>query len=345
VSGATGCGRVIPARVRPQTSQTYFHRNQQYSIVGLTNAVGTLVERYTYSAYGTLGIYAANGSVRSSSPYANRYTYTGREWDAELRLYHFRARWYDPATGGFVTRDPLGYVDGMSLYRGYFGIIWLDPHGTMRVDDEKDWDGIPLDNPYSGKEFGDQIWERVGKLERVGWLVRPTEAKGMAWRDPTENERSHNKNSYAETKQKAGVGCSCLPCDCHDPVKYYVYCDVKAVFEIVIYRGRISEPMRIEWAYGHEQVYVNNMIELTMTIAEGLDAQLKKLPCMDETECNEKAAKLSKATSDTLSALFKNEGDHGVYEHPKKKTGYKPIDDQYPKGPGRPFDPDNDESN
>jgi RHS repeat-associated protein len=97
--------------------------------VGLTNAAGTVVERYTYSAYGTLGIYAANGTVRSSSPYANRYTYTGREWDAELRLYHFRARWYDPATGGFVSRDPLGYIDGMSLYRGYFGVRGVDPTG------------------------------------------------------------------------------------------------------------------------------------------------------------------------------------------------------------------------
>jgi RHS repeat-associated protein len=101
--------------------------------VGLTNAAGTLVERYTYSAYGTLGIYAANGTVRSSSTCANRYTYTGREWDAELRLYHFRARWYDPATGGFVSRDPLGYVDGMSLYRGYFGLQGVDPSGNGLV--------------------------------------------------------------------------------------------------------------------------------------------------------------------------------------------------------------------
>jgi RHS repeat-associated protein len=115
----------------------YYHRNQQYSIVGLTNAAGTLVERYTYSAYGTLGIYAANGTVRSSSTYANRYTYTGREWDAELNLYHFRARWYDPATGGFVSRDPLGYVDGMSLYRGYFGVRGVDPSGKLLIQDGK----------------------------------------------------------------------------------------------------------------------------------------------------------------------------------------------------------------
>ena len=142
VARATGSGRVIPARVRPQTSQTYYHRNQQYSIVGLTNAAGTLVERYAYSAYGTLGIYAANGTVRSSSTYANRYTYTGREWDGELRLYHFRARWYDSATGGFVSRDPLGYVDGMSLYRGYFGVRGVDPSGSLLIADDGLWSGF-----------------------------------------------------------------------------------------------------------------------------------------------------------------------------------------------------------
>ncbi len=130
VASATAGSCTAPTPTPVKTSQTYYHRNQQYSIVGLTNAAGTLVERYTYSAYGTLGIYAANGTVRSSSTYANRYTYTGREWDADLRLYHFRARWYDPVTGGFVSRDPLGYVDGMSLYRGYFGLRWLDAQGT-----------------------------------------------------------------------------------------------------------------------------------------------------------------------------------------------------------------------
>ncbi len=139
VASATAGRRIAPTPTRLKTSQTYYHRNQQYSIVGLTNAAGTLVERYTYSAYGSLGIYAANGTVRSSSTYANRYTYTGREWDADLRLYHFRARWYDPATGGFVSRDPLRYVDGMSLYRGYIQTSRTDPSGTLLIANDDLW--------------------------------------------------------------------------------------------------------------------------------------------------------------------------------------------------------------
>jgi len=170
VAPATGSGRVIPARVRPQTSQTYYHRNQQYSIVGLTNAAGTLVKRFTYSAYGTLGIYAANGTVRSSSTYANRYTYTGREWDGDLRLYHFRARWYDPATGGFVSRDPLGYVDGMSLYRGYFGVRGVDPSGTQwwRCPDGSTMWVPPSTSPEIVQSYRERGCTPVGIIDERG---------------------------------------------------------------------------------------------------------------------------------------------------------------------------------
>jgi RHS repeat-associated protein len=131
----TGAGVTLPTT---GDNAFYYHRNQQYSIIGLTNAAGTLVERYTYTAYGTLGIFAADGTVRTISTYANRYTYTGREYDADLNLYHFRARWYDPATGVFISRDPLGYVDGMSLYREYFGLGGADPLGLLSMDDPLD---------------------------------------------------------------------------------------------------------------------------------------------------------------------------------------------------------------
>jgi hypothetical protein len=36
-----------------------------------------------------------------------------------------------------VTRDPLGYVDGMSLYRGYFGVRGVDPSGERSIRQDK----------------------------------------------------------------------------------------------------------------------------------------------------------------------------------------------------------------
>jgi RHS repeat-associated protein len=186
-------GHLSPAD-RLETPQPHYDRNQQYSIVGLTNAAGTLVERYTYSAYGTLGIYDANGTVRTSSTYANRYTYTGREWDAELNLYHFRARWYDPATGGFISRDPLGYVDGMSLYRAYFVPNGFDPLGLAsrdQVEDGKlqyscncgwiDWSHAGGNDGSITKNLFSDVWKKINTTTKGTKLqVCYTQKQGMA---------------------------------------------------------------------------------------------------------------------------------------------------------------------
>jgi hypothetical protein len=46
-----------------------------------------------------------------------------------------RARYYDPSTGEFTSPDPLEYVDGMSLYRGYFVGNFVDPSGKDWLDE------------------------------------------------------------------------------------------------------------------------------------------------------------------------------------------------------------------
>jgi len=50
----------------------------------------------------------------------------------KFTLSFYRARYYDPSTGEFISRDPLEYVDGMSLYRGYFVPNVVDPLGMSR---------------------------------------------------------------------------------------------------------------------------------------------------------------------------------------------------------------------
>ena len=44
---------------------------------------------------------------------------------------YFRARYYSPQLGQFISRDPLGYVDGMSQYRAYFVPDGMDPEGLV----------------------------------------------------------------------------------------------------------------------------------------------------------------------------------------------------------------------
>jgi len=111
------------------TGVVYYSRNQQYSITALTDAAGEVVERYAYSAYGQPVILNAAGSEISASQYSNHYTYTARRSDPESGLMYFRARVYDTKLGRFISRDPWGFVDGMSLYRAYFVPRGMDPFG------------------------------------------------------------------------------------------------------------------------------------------------------------------------------------------------------------------------
>ena len=115
---------------------TRYQRSQQYSVTALTNGGGSVVERYAYSAYGTPTITDGSGVVQAVSSEVNRYLYTGREWDEELSLYHYRARMYDSVGGRFCGRDPIGYKGSKwGLYEFLSGspVIMIDPLGLSDV--------------------------------------------------------------------------------------------------------------------------------------------------------------------------------------------------------------------
>ena len=42
--------------------------------------------------------------------------YTAREWDPEINLYYYRARYYDPKIGRFISEDPIRLRGGINLY-------------------------------------------------------------------------------------------------------------------------------------------------------------------------------------------------------------------------------------
>ncbi|MCZ6653629.1 MAG: thrombospondin type 3 repeat-containing protein [Planctomycetota bacterium] len=92
-------------------------------------------------------IEAAGGLALQTIPESgigNPYAFTGRRMDfffdyqnltpdPVLMLYHYRAREYDPQHGGFLQRDPAGYVDGMNLYEYVESAptLGLDPGGLI----------------------------------------------------------------------------------------------------------------------------------------------------------------------------------------------------------------------
>jgi RHS repeat-associated protein len=108
----------------------FVHSNHLYSVAALTDNSGNVVERYGYSAYGERTVLAPDGTTtRTASLYGNQVGFTGRYLDKETGLWYFRERYYSGSLGRFVSRDPIGYADGLSLYNAYFIPNGVDPDG------------------------------------------------------------------------------------------------------------------------------------------------------------------------------------------------------------------------
>jgi RHS repeat-associated protein len=80
----------------------YFHQDQLGSTRLLTDSAGAVAGTYTYDAYGTTTAHTGTASTALQ--------YEGEYIDSEIGLYYLRARYYHPATGQFLTRDPLEAV-------------------------------------------------------------------------------------------------------------------------------------------------------------------------------------------------------------------------------------------
>ncbi|MCG8431112.1 MAG: RHS repeat-associated core domain-containing protein, partial [Candidatus Omnitrophica bacterium] len=75
------------------------------------------------------------GEVISESAIGNRYGFTGREYDGETGLYHYRARSYNPEVGRFMQHDPLKIYDENAYSYCYNDPLnWVDPSGLQVLD-------------------------------------------------------------------------------------------------------------------------------------------------------------------------------------------------------------------
>jgi RHS repeat-associated protein len=86
------------------TSWVYELTDGLGSVRQLSDAQGNIVQRYEHSPFGE--VLAAQGQRPSALQY------TGEQNDLATGLIYLRARWYDPATGRFTTRDPFRGLAG-----------------------------------------------------------------------------------------------------------------------------------------------------------------------------------------------------------------------------------------
>ncbi|WP_413612832.1 RHS repeat-associated core domain-containing protein [Bdellovibrio sp. HCB-110] len=112
------------------------------SIRELTKSDGTSIQKYRYSSYGV-----TTQELQENRPdkklIENRYAYTGRELEDETGLYYYRARYYDPELGRFISEDPVQLKGGDLNYYAYVSnnpIILTDPTGKYPAQRRSNFD-------------------------------------------------------------------------------------------------------------------------------------------------------------------------------------------------------------
>ncbi len=93
----------------PQTVY-WIHTDHQGSVVATSNSAAQTVGVATYSPHGEFG------TGVSAPPLGSPFGYTGRQFDPETGLYQYRARYYSPRLGQFLSADPIGTKDDPNLY-------------------------------------------------------------------------------------------------------------------------------------------------------------------------------------------------------------------------------------
>jgi len=94
-----GLGTDEPLAVEKRREIYYYHVDGLGSVTALTDRRQRVVESYDYDSFGNL--------KRHGHKVKQPYTFTGREWDKEIGLYYYRARYYDASGGRFISFDPI----------------------------------------------------------------------------------------------------------------------------------------------------------------------------------------------------------------------------------------------
>ena len=115
----------------------YALTDHQNTVHGFVDATGALVAHFVYDAWGNV----LESSVSVPALADNRYLFQGREYSWATGLYNFRARWYDSATGRWLSKDPIGINGGLNLYVfcGNSPSCLIDPKGTWNLWNPSTW--------------------------------------------------------------------------------------------------------------------------------------------------------------------------------------------------------------
>lgn len=188
----------------------FYKQDRRGSVTFLLDGGNRVIEKYTYDAYGRPEVTSwdyGTGTWKAPSDrssFGNRFAFTGREWIAELSVYDYRHRLYDPDSGRFLQGDPIGFAAGDANLFRYCGgdpINRTDPLGLAGKDNP------PKNKNRDPKEIpGHPVIRINGEIPVIQTRRARRRGSGVIW-----TERLLLRMAQEEAAQLREVGLAIVP--------------------------------------------------------------------------------------------------------------------------------------
>ncbi|WP_204102649.1 MULTISPECIES: RHS repeat-associated core domain-containing protein, partial [Spirulina sp. CCY15215] len=116
-------GNMPLMRLDEQGNPTYYLEDGMGSIVSLANNSGVEVAEFEYDSFGNL-----RGDSFIANELGGDFRFQGQWLESNTDFYHFRARYYDPETGRFVSRDPIDIIETEPESSNPYQFVYNNPH-------------------------------------------------------------------------------------------------------------------------------------------------------------------------------------------------------------------------
>lgn len=118
-----------------------------------STSTSSVTDSYEYDAFGNV--------LNKTGSTPNTMLYRGEQFDADFGLYYLRARYYNPLTGRFMSRDPnegtliIPATLHKYFYTGGDPVNRVDPRGRALEDDlALDVRSLTQSEAYAARELG-----------------------------------------------------------------------------------------------------------------------------------------------------------------------------------------------